>query len=85
MKKLLLPIITLALAVSCQEAELTPIIDVDDYCLYGTMESMNETKTSMDEHNNILWSEGDQLVALDVTGQEQVDSRFHSRGNRNGG
>ena len=64
MKKLLLPIITLALAVSCQEAELTPIIDVDDYCLYGTMESMNETKTSMDEHNNILWSEGDQLVAF---------------------
>ena len=64
MKKLLLPIIILALAVSCQEAELTPIIDVDDYCLYGTMESMNETKTSMDENNNVLWSEGDQLVSF---------------------
>jgi hypothetical protein len=63
MKKLLLPIITLALAVSCQEAELTPIIDVDDYCLYGTMESMNQTKTSMDEHNNILATglKGEQL------------------------
>lgn len=64
MKKLLLPIITLVLAVSCQEAELTPIIDVGDDCLYGTMESMHGTKTSMDENNNTLWSEGDQLVAF---------------------
>ena len=64
MKNLLLPIITFALAVSCQEAELTPVIDVEDGCLYGTMESMNETKTSMDENNNVLWSEGDQLVAF---------------------
>ena len=64
MKKLLLPIITLALAVSCQEAELTPVINMEDDCLYGTMESMDTTKTSMDENNNILWSEGDQLVAF---------------------
>ena len=64
MKKLLLPIITLALAVSCQEAELTPGINMEDDCLYGTMESMDATKTSMDENNNVLWSEGDQLVAF---------------------
>lgn len=64
MKKLLLPIITLVLAVSCQVTELAPVIDMADDCLYGSMESMNATKTSMDEYNNILWSEGDQLVAF---------------------
>ena len=64
MKKLLLQIITLVLAVSCQVTELTPVRDMTDDCLYGTMESMNATKTSMDENNNILWSEGDQLVAF---------------------
>ena len=64
MKKLLLQIITLVLAVSCQVTELTPVRDMTDDCLYGNMESMNATKTSMDENNNILWSEGDQLVAF---------------------
>ena len=64
MKKLLLSIIILVLAVSCQETEFTPVTDVEDDCLYCTMESISATKTSMDENNNVLWSEGDQLVAF---------------------
>ena len=64
MKKSLISILALLLMVSCQDNVLAPeyMSGADD--LYASIESVNATKTVMDENNNILWSEGDQLVAF---------------------
>ena len=41
-----------------------PEIQSDNNDLYTSMESIDATKTSMDEYNNVLWSENDQIVAF---------------------
>lgn len=64
MKKSLISILVLLLMVSCQINELAPEHVHADDDLYASLESVNATKTVMDENNNILWSEGDQLVAF---------------------
>ena len=48
---------------ACQE-ELAPEFQSDNNVLYASMESIDATRTSMDESNNILWSEEDQIIAF---------------------
>ena len=64
MKKSLFSILTLLMVLSCQEQQLIPenVLGQDE--LYASIEQVNATRTSMDENNNVLWSEGDQLVAF---------------------
>ena len=62
MKKTLIS--ALIVMVSCQTNELVPEYISADEDLYASIESVDATKTVMDENNNVLWSEGDQLVAF---------------------
>lgn len=64
MKKLSISILALLMMVSCQINGLAPEYVHADDDLYASIEPVNATKTVMDENNNILWSEGDQLVAF---------------------
>lgn len=64
MKKSVISILALLLMVSCQINELAPEYVHADEDLYASIESVDATKTVMDENNNILWSEEDQLVAF---------------------
>lgn len=64
MKKSVISIVALLLMVSCQINELAPEYVPADEDLYASIESVDATKTVMDENNNILWSEEDQLVAF---------------------
>lgn len=43
---------------------LVPEYHINDADIYAAMEAMEATKTSMDPYNNVLWSEGDQIVAF---------------------
>ena len=65
MKKTLSAVFALLALVSCQENELNPDLLSSDNELYASIESVNATKTSMDENNNVLWSSGDQLIVFD--------------------
>lgn len=56
-------LLLLTLMISCQQDEISPV-DNGSTDLYGKMESVLATKTTMDENNNVLWSEGDQLAAF---------------------
>lgn len=64
MRKSFIYILALLIMASCQTNELTPDFEPADDTLYASMEAINATKTVMDENNNVLWSEGDQLVAF---------------------
>ena len=64
MKKTLSLLFAVLCAAACQLNELSPEIQSDENVLYASMESIDVTKTSMDEYNNVLWSEEDQLVAF---------------------
>ena len=64
MKKSLFSILALLMMLSCQEQELIPENVLGPDKLYASIEQVNATRTSMDENNNVLWSEGDQLVAF---------------------
>ena len=64
MKKSLISILALLLMASCQMTELVPEYMPADDELYASIESLESTKTVMDENNNVLWSEEDQLVAF---------------------
>ena len=37
---------------------------VSDNELYASIESVDATKTSMDQNNNVLWSEGDEIIGF---------------------
>ena len=63
MKKALYLLLAVLCLASCQE-ELSPEFQSDDNVLYASMESIDATRTSMDESNNILWSEEDQIIAF---------------------
>ncbi len=62
--RLVVAMATLVAFISCQKNEerLTSASDIG--VLYATIEDANTTRTTMDENNNILWSEGDQIVAF---------------------
>lgn len=64
MKKNILSILAICAALfGCQKNEISePSLSGDD--LHATIEDDASTKTVMDEHNNIRWSEGDQIVAF---------------------
>lgn len=64
MKKTLLLILALVAIVSCQTKDIVPEYMPADDDLCASIESINATKTVMDENNNVLWSEDDQLVAF---------------------
>ncbi|MBR5855794.1 MAG: hypothetical protein IKY70_00805 [Bacteroidales bacterium] len=64
MKKLFVTLLALISLFSCQKSEYDIIQDFDDSELFATMENLNATRTSMDENNNVLWSEDDQIVAF---------------------
>lgn len=62
MKKELFYVLVSILFFSCQDKGLDRV--VADNNLYATVESVDATRTSMDQNNNVLWMEGDQLVAF---------------------
>ena len=64
MKKLFVTLLALISLFSCQKSEHAIIQDFDDSELFATIENLNATRTSMDENNNVLWSEDDQIVAF---------------------
>ena len=95
MKKIFIAAIAaLTALVACQKNEVGA--PAADSVLYATIEETDATKTYMDANNNILWSEGDQIVAFMKTSlglQYQVTSssvgkasaRFEEVGNNGGG
>ena len=64
MKKIITSILALSLIVSCQINELASEHVPADDNLYASIEPVNTTKTVMDDNNNVLWSDGDKLVAF---------------------
>ena len=64
MKKTLSLLFSVLCVAACQINELVLEIQSDNDFLYTSMESIDATKTSMDEYNNVLWSENDQLIAF---------------------
>lgn len=52
----------LAITVACQKNESFPL--EADTTLYATMEEVTSTRTMLDDNNNVLWSDGDQIVAF---------------------
>ena len=64
MKKIIYAVFALCLIVSCQRLEPLKESVSEDADLFASMEAVGDTKTVMDENNNVLWSEGDHLVAF---------------------
>ena len=64
MKKIIYAVFALCLIVSCQRLEPLKESVSEDADLFASMEAVGDTKTVMDENNNVLWSEDDQLVAF---------------------
>ena len=63
MKKSLIYIAALTLIAACNKVE-SPVPVQDTDFLIAQIEQETATKTYMDDHNNIRWSEGDQVVAF---------------------
>lgn len=63
MNKSILIVITLFMIFSCQVVEVVPESSSKTEELFACIEEMDMTRTSMDA-NNVLWSDGDQLVAF---------------------
>ena len=63
MKKSLIYIAALTLLAACNKVE-SPVPVQDTDILIAQIEQETSTKTYMDAHNNIRWSEGDQVVAF---------------------
>ena len=63
MKKSLTYIAALALIAACNKVD-SPVPSPDSDILIAQIEQETATKTYMDAHNNIRWSEGDQVVAF---------------------
>ena len=63
MKKILSVFLAVMSLAACQE-ELMPVFQDDNNTLYTSMESIDATRTSMGENNNVLWSENDQIAAF---------------------
>ena len=96
MKKILLAAAAaLTTLAACQKNEIAKPSS-EGSVIYATIEDNDATKTHMDANNNILWSEGDQIVAFMKTSlglQYQVSSssagkasaRFEEVGSNGGG
>ena len=63
MKKSLIYIAALTLIAACNKVE-SPVPVQDTDILIAQIEQETSTKTYMDAHNNIRWSEGDQIVGF---------------------
>ena len=64
MKKILFNLlVTLSVVAACHKNESVVLTNCSE-SLVGKMETMQSTKTSMDENNNVLWSNGDQITAF---------------------
>lgn len=64
MKRMLIMTISAVLAaISCQKT-VVPGVPAAEPALYAAIEDMSQTKTHMDRHNNVRWSEGDQVIAF---------------------
>ena len=64
MKRIFFPIFVLLAFASCQEHEFLHESSPIDTDLYASIESINVTKTALDVNRNVLWSEGDCVVAF---------------------
>ena len=64
MKKFLFIALAIFLLASCQQEQLQPEDASGSEKLSATMEQLVMSRTSMDEKNNVLWSEDDQSVAF---------------------
>ncbi|MBR5855710.1 MAG: hypothetical protein IKY70_00345, partial [Bacteroidales bacterium] len=64
MKKLLFVVFAFTTLLSCQKWEHTGTQWADDSNIYAVVEALDGTKTTMDNNNNVLWSDGDQIVAF---------------------
>ena len=71
MKKLLYSFTALLLLASCQQEQLLLESTSGSDKLNATMEQLVMSRTSMDEKNNVLWSEGNQIVAFFKTTRGQ--------------
>lgn len=67
MKKLLCLGLTVIGFAACQMEELAQESEADGGVIYASMEAVDATRTSMDQYNNVLWSDGDQIVAFKKT------------------
>ena len=63
MKKYFIYIAALTLIAACNKAE-SPVVSQDSDIITVQIEQETSTKTYMDAHNNIRWSEGDQIVGF---------------------
>lgn len=64
MKRIILSILTMsALLCGCQKDQVSDVSRKQGI-IQATIEEMSSTRTVMDEHNNIRWSEGDQIVGF---------------------
>ena len=64
MKKHIVALSVLLALFSCQSLEPVTETASENDELFASIELIGDTKTVMDENNNILWSENDQLVAF---------------------
>ncbi|MBO5814748.1 MAG: Ig-like domain-containing protein [Bacteroidales bacterium] len=63
MKKSFIYIAALTLIAACNKVE-SPVVSQESDIIIAQIEQETSTKTYMDAHNNIRWSEGDQVVAF---------------------
>ena len=63
MKKSFIYIAALTLIAACNKAE-SPVVSQESDIITAQIEQETSTKTYMDAHNNIRWSEGDQIVGF---------------------
>lgn len=63
MKKSLIHIAALTLIAACNKVE-SPVVSQESDIITAQIEQETSTKTYMDAHNNIRWSEGDQIVGF---------------------
>lgn len=63
MKKTLFLLFAVIGIVACSDKELEEVL-LDKGTLFASMESIYATRTSMDQNNNVIWSEEDEIVAF---------------------
>ena len=64
MRKLFCLTLALLGLAACQEKELVLGSHPCDADIYASMEAMDATRTSMDQYNDVLWSDSDQIAAF---------------------
>lgn len=64
MKKTLFILFAVIGIAACRDKELEEAVLLDKGTIYASMELIDATRTSMDQNNNVIWSEGDEIVAF---------------------